>query len=85
MVENSEVIAVLNLRNSQIFDDFIKQYGSKYKIVDACEGQEYASCVLTEDTIYLSPISSLTLKRRFLSGPWEGACYEAGDLPEEGE
>lgn len=33
-------------------------------LIDASGGEGYASLVLTEDTMYLSAISSLTLKKR---------------------
>lgn len=66
MVKNSDIIAVFNLRSpqSQIYEDYVLKYRDRYRIVDASGGEEYSSCILTEDTIYLSSISSLTLKKR---------------------
>ncbi|MBR2139857.1 MAG: DUF370 domain-containing protein [Phascolarctobacterium sp.] len=66
MVKNSEIIAIFNLRDpqSEIYKDYVEKYKDRYKIVDLSEGEGCSSCILTEDTIYLSAISSLTLKRR---------------------
>lgn len=62
--KNSEIIAIFNLNHPQsvVYDDFVKKYGSRYKVVDASGGEGYYSCVLTDDTMYLSSISSVTLK-----------------------
>ena len=70
MVKNSEIIAIFNLNHPQsvVYDDFVKKYGSRYKVVDA-------SGVLTDDTMYLSSISSVTLKKRAESGFLDGAVY----------
>lgn len=77
MVKNSEIIAVFNLRHDQslIYGDYVKEYAHRYKIVDAAGGEEYASLVLTADTMYLSPISSMTLKKRAETGLAGGAVY----------
>lgn len=66
MVKNSEIIAIFNLRDpqSEIYKDYVEKYRDKYKIVDLSEGEGCSSCILTEDTIYLSAISALTLKKR---------------------
>ena len=66
MVKNSEIIAIFNLRDpqSEIYKDYVEKYKDRYKIVDLSEGEGCSSCILTEDTIYLSAISSLTLKKR---------------------
>ncbi len=66
MVKNSDIIAVFNLRSpqSQIYEEYVLKYKDRYRIVDASGGEAYSSCILTEDTIYLSSISSLTLKKR---------------------
>lgn len=66
MVKNSEIIAIFNLRDpqSEIYKDYVEKYKERYKIVDLSEGEGCSSCILTEDTIYLSAISSLTLKKR---------------------
>ena len=75
MVKNSEIIAIFNLNHPQVYDDFVKKYGSRYKVVDASGGEGYYSCVLTEQTMYLSSISSITLKKRAESGFLDGAVY----------
>ena len=36
----------------------------KYEVIDLSENGEYSSCILTDDKIYLSGISALTLKKR---------------------
>ena len=66
MVKNSEIIAIFNLRDpqSEIYKDYVEKYRDRYKIVDLYEGEGCSSCILTEDTIYLSAISALTLKKR---------------------
>lgn len=66
MVKNSEIIAIFNLRDpqSEIYRDYVEKYKDRYKIVDLSEGEGCSSCIVTEDTIYLSAISSLTLKKR---------------------
>ena len=77
MVKNSEIIAIFNLNHPQslVYDDFVKKYGSRYRVVDASGGEGYYSCVLTGDTMYLSSISSVTLKKRAESGFLDGAVY----------
>lgn len=66
MVKNSDIIAIFNLNHPQsmIYDEFVKKYQQNYTLIDASGGECYASLVLTEDTMYLSAISSLTLKKR---------------------
>ncbi|MDO4178732.1 MAG: DUF370 domain-containing protein [Phascolarctobacterium sp.] len=77
MVKNSEIIAIFDLRNeeSTIYEEYIKPYKNRYKIVDASGGEEYSSCILAEDTLYLSSISSLTLKKRACEGFFASAVY----------
>ncbi len=77
MVKNSEIIAIFNLNHpqSQVYNEYVKKYGSHYQIVDASGGEGYYSCVLTNDTMYLSSISSITLKKRAESGFLDGAVY----------
>lgn len=75
MVKNSEIIAIFNLRDQQsgIYRDYINKCQQRYKIVDLSEGGSCSSCIITETTIYLSAISSVTLKKRLE----EGFCSEA--------
>lgn len=77
MVKNSEIIAVFNLRHPQslVYSDYVKKYGAHYTIVDVSGGEDYSSCILTKDTLYLSAISSLTLKKRVEAGFMEDASY----------
>ena len=77
MVKNSEIIAIFNLRDPQslIYEDYVQKYGQNYKIVDAADGGAYASMVLTEDTLNLSAISSITLKKRADTGFTVDAVY----------
>lgn len=77
MVKNSEIVAIFNLRHPQsaIYGEYIKKHQDKYKIVDASGGEDYSSCIMTEDTLYLSAISSLTLKKRFEAGFLADAVY----------
>ena len=67
MVKNSDIIAIFDMRSeeSTIAEEYIKPYKDRYKIVDASYGEEYSSCILTEDTLYLSSISSLTSSCNF--------------------
>lgn len=77
MVKNSEIIAIFNLGHpqSQVYDEYVKKYGDRYEVIDASGGEGYYSCVLTEDTMYLSSISSITLKKRAETGFLDGAVY----------
>lgn len=77
MVKNSEIIAIFNLSHPQsaIYSEYVERYRGKYKIIDATEGDAYASVVLTKDTLYLSAISALTLKKRVDAGFMADACY----------
>ena len=77
MVKNSEIIAIFDLRSeeSTMDEEFIQPYKDRYKIVDASGGEEYSSCILTVDTLYLSSISSVTLKKRACEGFLTDAVY----------
>ncbi len=77
MVKNSEIIAIFNLRNQQsnIYNDYVEKYRQRYRVVDLSEDGDFSSCILTEDTIYLSAISALTLKKRLEEGFLADAVY----------
>lgn len=77
MVKNSEIIAIFNLRDQQsnIYRDYIEKYQNRYKIIDLSEHGDFASCIITEKIIYLSAISSLTLKKRLEEGFLTDAVY----------
>lgn len=70
MIKNSEIIAIFNLKDdeSDIYNEYISKHSDKYEIIDASEGEGFYSCVLTEKQIYLSAISSITLKKRVEEG-----------------
>ena len=76
-VKSSEIIAIFDLRHPQstVYVDYIKNNKCKYKIVDASCGEERSSCVLTDNTMYLSAISSITLKKRASAGFTSEAFY----------
>lgn len=77
MVKNSDIIAIFTLRQPQL--DFFQEYACKFKdrynIVDASDGNGYYSVVLTDDTLYFSSISSLTLMKRAQSCFLADAVY----------
>jgi len=77
MVKNSDIIAIFDMRSeeSTIAEEYINPYKERYKIIDASGGEECSSCILTEDTLYLSSISSLTLKKRACEGFFSSAVY----------
>ncbi|MCD7874033.1 MAG: DUF370 domain-containing protein [Acidaminococcaceae bacterium] len=66
IIKNTDIIAIFNIcdQYSEIYDSYISVYKDRYKIIDLSENGEYSSCILTADTLYLSGISALTLKRR---------------------
>ena len=68
MVKNSEIIAIFNLRHPQ--SNIYSEYMQKYT-----EGEDYASVILTKNTLYLSSISAITLKKRVDAGFMADACY----------
>lgn len=77
MVKNSDIIAIFNLRDQQsnIYRDYIEKYRQRYKIIDLSEDGDFSSCIITEKIIYLSAISSLTLKKRLEEGFLADAVY----------
>lgn len=77
MVKNSEIIAIFNLRDQQsnIYKDYIEKYKDRYKIIDLSDGNSFTSCIITADTIFLSAISSVTLKKRLEDGFLADSVY----------
>lgn len=66
VVSLKRVVAILDLRSSATAEstrEFIALSRSEKKITDISAG-DAKSMVLTESEIYLSPISSMTLKKR---------------------
>lgn len=66
MIKNTDIIAIFNIRDvhAEALNAYIADNKDKYKIIDLLENGECSSCILTADTLYLSGISALTLKRR---------------------
>ncbi len=66
VVSTKEVISILDhqsVKSSKINKKFIEDEKKLKKVVEH-SAEETKSYVITKDTIYCSPISSLTLKRR---------------------
>ncbi|MDY6029347.1 MAG: DUF370 domain-containing protein [Acidaminococcaceae bacterium] len=63
VVETKKILTILSC--SKLEEDFLKSFRSNYEIVDATKGEACSSYILTDDILYLSPISSSTLKKRF--------------------
>ena len=72
MIKNTDIIAIFNIR-----DNYISVNKDKYKIIDLSENGECSSCILTTDTLYLSGISALTLKRRAEEDFGSDAIYKS--------
>ena len=53
----------------------MEKYKDRYQLVDLSEGEDWSSCILTKDVIYLSAISALTLKKRLEDGFLSDAVY----------
>lgn len=66
VIRSSDVVAILDWQLSDNFDnlnEFVKQHKRNNTLVDiGNDGTK--SIVITSDLVYLSPLSSLTLKRR---------------------
>lgn len=79
MIKNTDIIAIFNIRDqqSEIYDNYISVNKDKYKIIDLSENGECSSCILTTDTLYLSGISALTLKRRAEEDFGSDAIYKS--------
>lgn len=78
MVKNSEIIAIFNLRRPEasLVETYVEPERQRYQVIDlAASPAERASCVLTSSKIYLSPISSSTLRKRLEEGFREDDVY----------
>lgn len=68
VIKNTDIIAIFNIRNQKnnVFKNYLQKQCEKhkYEVIDLSENGEYSSCILTDDKIYLSGISALTLKKR---------------------
>ena len=76
MVPIAEVIAILDMRNkkSAAYRQYLADKKGNRSIVDLAEGDP-SSYVLTNKTVYLSNISSLTLKKRAEEEFYQEAVY----------
>ena len=66
LVSTKNIIIILNHENNtkeNTTSEFLKKIQGKAKIVKL-EGDSYKAVVITDNTVYLSPISSMTLKKR---------------------
>ena len=65
MVLDKEVIAIIDIQTDRDnLDDYLSRLLEKAdKVVNVAEGRE-KSVIVTKDTVYLSPISTVTLKKR---------------------
>lgn len=66
IIPTQDVLMILDLeivKSSQITKEFISLQESEKKIIDISDGQP-KSFILTIDNCYLSPIASVTLKKR---------------------
>jgi len=66
VINMKRVVAILDLHSSKVGEatrEFLAMAYGQRRIIDIADGKT-KSCVLTEDEIYLSPISSLTLMKR---------------------
>lgn len=69
VIRSSDVVAILDwqlVEDSEQMIDFIERHRANDNIIDI--GLEYTkSIVITTEEVYLSPLASLTLKRRALT------------------
>ncbi|PWA12070.1 DUF370 domain-containing protein [Pueribacillus theae] len=63
VIRANDVVAILDWQLSDNLNDCVKRFKEKEKLVDIGKNLT-KSIVVTNDTLYLSPLSSLTLKRR---------------------
>ncbi len=66
LVSTKNIVIIMNLENnakSNITNEYLKK-AEERKLISKLEGNVLKSVVVTEKTIYLSPISSTTLKKR---------------------
>lgn len=82
MVKNSEIIAIFNSYFPDIdnMNEFLADNEARYEIIDATGGEGCYSYILTEDKIYLSSISSLTLKKRIEENVLTDSLFISAEL-----
>ncbi len=64
LIQSSEIIAVFSIKCCNKVKSLKKDDGSFYEKIDLSGKGSVDSIVLTENKMYLSPISSLTLQKR---------------------
>ena len=68
VIKNTDIIDIFNIRNQKnnVFKNYLQKQCEKhkYEVIDLSENGEYSSCILTDDKIYLSGFSALTVKKR---------------------
>lgn len=66
MVSFEEIISIINAEHAMGANstkEFLKQ-AARHERVERLDGDNYKSIIVTPTKVYLSPISSLTLKKR---------------------
>ena len=71
VIRASDVVAILEWHPTDELNDYIEHFKKEDKLIDISDNDK-KSLVITTDKLYLSPLSSLTLKRRALD---ETATY----------
>lgn len=68
LIKNEEIIAIINLDTEVPLDrstrDIIELGEAERRLVRIAAGGKEKSLIVTDDKVYLSPISSLTLQKR---------------------
>ena len=65
VIRSSDVVAILEWQSSDEIYEYIEHFKEEDKLVDISDN-DTKSLVVTTKMLYLSPLSSLTLKRRAL-------------------
>lgn len=66
LVGSKDIIAIINYENNtknNVIQDFLKRETAK-QTIKKLEGESYKSIIIADKNIFLSPISSTTLKKR---------------------
>ncbi len=66
VIRSKDIVAIIDrhlLQSSTIINEFVSGQQKQSRVVEVTEG-DIKSIVVTKDNIYLSPLSSATLKRR---------------------
>ena len=69
IIRSDSIIAIFNLKEqNDFYKTFAANYQKHYEVVKLAENEDFYSCILTDDKIYLSAISALTIKKRAEDG-----------------